>query len=98
MRLRHSYCELSWWSNYSNPAPGAIESNTLYPFNLRWHLSEDHAALFRINGTVNETTEPQELPEYSVVPEPTTLFLFATGLAIMGAGGIKRKRAQLANS
>jgi hypothetical protein len=85
-------CYLAWWSNYSNPAPGAIESNTFYPYDLQWHLSEDHAALFRINGTfVN--TEPQELPEHSGIPEPATFFLITTGLAIMSVCGIKRKKA-----
>lgn len=74
-------CDLSWWDNTSNPKPGAIQYNSVYPYNLRWTISESNAAMFRVTGNV------------SAVPETASALLFASGLVALVIRGARRKPA-----
>lgn len=54
-------CNLSWWADSANPAPGAIQYNSILPYDLRWTRSDDAAAMFRINGDMLKVPEPSTL-------------------------------------
>jgi PEP-CTERM motif len=66
-------CEVTWWADKANPTPGAIQYNSVFPYDLRWTVSEDSAAMFRIHG------------EVSAIPEPTSLALLCLGTALLAA-------------
>ena len=63
-------CELTWWADTSNTSPGAIQYNSVFPYDLRWTLSNSNAAMFRVTGQV------------SAVPEPTAATLLLAGLIL----------------
>jgi hypothetical protein len=74
-------CSLAWWSDSSNPAPGAIQYNSNYPYDLRWTISESNAAMFRVTGDV------------APVPAPPTFILMLTGLGIISLRKRLKKNA-----
>jgi hypothetical protein len=74
-----SNCELTWWADAANPVPGAIQHNNIFPYNLRWTVSQGSAAMFRLQG------------ELSTVPEPAPVSLLAMGVGLLFA--LRRRAA-----
>jgi len=64
-------CSVNWWVDNDSLASVATVSNNDYPYDLRWHVYDRPAGLFRITG------EPAALS----VPEPSTWALGVLALA-----------------
>jgi hypothetical protein len=65
------------WADDTNPAPVAIEYNTVYPYTLRWTLSNMTSGMFRIIGNEAYAAEPASI---ETIPEPAPIFLIGAGL------------------
>jgi hypothetical protein len=55
-------------------------------------LENDQTFTWNSNGPVDESQLSPNLPNIEVVPEPNSLILFASGLALFGLAGFARKR------
>jgi hypothetical protein len=88
-------CQFTWWAGDSNPAPVAIEYNNVYPYNLRWALSNMSSGMFRIIGNPLYAAES---PAVEPIPEPAPVFLIAAGMAALGVRCFKCKRVKTAIS